>query len=135
MITVSATINSTIDKVWEVFVSPNHITKWNFASDDWCCPSATNELKKNGSFSYRMEAKDGSMGFDLNGTFTLIDKLNRLEYALEDQRKVIVTFEETRAGIVVTQTFEPENENPEELQKAGWQAILTKFKTYTETLL
>jgi len=134
MITVSAHINRPTIDVWVSFTNENHITKWNFAAPEWHCPTAKNDVRKDGTFSYRMEAKDGSFGFDLNGTFTQVSKPTSLHYTLEDGRKVEVDFEAKEDGTLVTQHFEPENQNPEELQKTGWQAILNSFKKHTESL-
>lgn len=132
MTLVSVNIHQPIIKVWEYFTSPDQIIQWNFANSDWHCPSAKNNVIEGGSFSYRMEARDGSFGFDLNGTFTKIDMPNVLHYNLEDDRRVEVSFIEKDGITHVVQEFELETENNEDLQRAGWQAILENFKKHTE---
>lgn len=132
MITVSITVNAPIEKVWDCWTNPNHITGWNFASDDWECPQATNALVPGGSFSYTMAAKDGSASFDFGGTFIQIQPLSRIAYTIDGGRMVDITFMDTAAGVVVTEAFEPEQENPLEMQEAGWQSILNNFKKYVE---
>lgn len=129
-ITVQEFITSSIDSVWTKWNEPAHICNWNFAHSSWCNPSAVNDLRVGGSFNYRMEARDGSFGFNLKGTYTKIDKEHLLEYYLEDNRKVSVLFSNVGHSVVVTQCFEPESENPEVMQQQGWQAILTNFKNY-----
>ena len=121
-----------MDQVWNVWTSPDHIVKWNNASDDWHTPKAENDLRVGGKFTYRMEAKDGSVGFAFSGIYEEVDPKARIVYRLEDDRKVLVTFEEAAGEIKVTETFDPEEMNSMELQKAGWQAILDNFKRYTE---
>ncbi|MFV0605137.1 MAG: SRPBCC domain-containing protein [Niabella sp.] len=134
-IQICVLVNADIEKAWEAFVSPSHITGWNFASDDWQCPEATNDLCVGGKFSYRMEAKDGSMGFDFGGIYLIAIPLEKIEYKLEDGRNVSVSFEKTGNNqTLVTEVFEAEQINSKELQQAGWQAILNNFKQYTETL-
>lgn len=126
-------LNSDIN-VWNAFTDPKHIIGWNFASDDWCCPSAEVKLIPSGTFNYRMEAKDGSFGFNLIGRFNHIEEFNQLKYTLEDDRKVEVYFKKIEGGVKVSQFFEPENQNSTELQQQGWQAILNNFKKYTELI-
>ena len=133
MITVNTEIKAPLERVWNCWTLPEHITHWNFASDDWCCPSATNDLRPGGDFSWRMEARDGSMGFDFNGTYDSIKKGQCIACTLEDGRKVEITFEEHPDGVTVTESFEPESINPVEMQRAGWQAILNNFKGYVES--
>lgn len=133
-ITIQAKINAPINQVWTVFNSPRHIVKWNSASSDWHSPKASNELEPGGSFSYRMEAKDGSFGFDFNGVFQLVIPNEFLSYVLEDGREVEVSFAEKDEFTEFIQTFEAEKENSPELQKQGWQAILDNFKSYVEGL-
>lgn len=133
MITVSTTIKSkTLAQVWEYFTNPKHVTNWNFASDDWHCPKAENQLEIGKSFTYTMAAKSGEMSFDFSGTYTEIEEHSKISYVLEDDRKIFVTFKETEDGIEVVEKFDPETENSEELQQAGWQMILDNFKKYTE---
>ena len=127
-ITVSVLVEAPLERVWECWTLPEHITKWNHASDDWECPVAENALRVDGRFSARMQAKDGSEGFDFGGTYTTIDPLRTISFVLYDHRPVTVTFVETDQGVLVTETFEMENENSEELQRAGWQVILNNFK-------
>lgn len=131
-ITVAATISAEKQKVWDYYTQPEHITKWNFASDDWQCPKAENDLQMGGKYFARMEAKDGSFGFDFEGVYIEVDKGKNFTYEMADGRQASVNFEKTEKGTLVTITFDTENENPEELQKAGWQAILNNFKKYTE---
>jgi len=131
-ITVEATVAAPIDKVWESWTTPQHIQKWNNASEDWHTPKATNDLRTGGNFLTRMEAKDGSFGFDFSGTYTEVVKHEFIAYELGDGRKVSITFENYGASTKVIETFDPENQNPIEMQKEGWQAILNNFKTYTE---
>lgn len=131
-ITVAVTINAPVDKVWSCFSEPKHIVRWNYASDDWHSPLAENDLRAEGRFNYRMEAKDGSMGFNFTGTYTRVEPHHALEYTLDDNRKVQVNFERGSDGTKVVETFEAEQENSIELQKKGWQSILNNFKNYVE---
>jgi uncharacterized protein YndB with AHSA1/START domain len=131
-ITVSTVIKAPIKEVWEKWTKPEHITEWNFASDDWHTAKATNDLRKGGRFSATMAAKDGSASFDFNGEYTNVEKHKRIEYTIADGRKVSVIFDEGKDGVKVTETFEMENENPKEMQREGWQAILNNFKKYVE---
>jgi uncharacterized protein YndB with AHSA1/START domain len=108
------------------------VTGWNFASPDWYCPQADNNLSDGGEFHYIMSAKDGSASFDFWGTFQRIDPGKHLEIILGDGRKMSVFFEDSGQYTTVTEVFEPENVNPEELQRAGWQAILDNFRQYAE---
>lgn len=125
-------IQASAEKIWEYFTKPEHITKWNNASEDWHTTKAENDLKIGGKFNSRMESKDGSMGFDFCGHYTHIKNLEDIAYTLGDSRKVNIHFEKTEDGIKITQSFEPETENSQEMQQKGWQAILDNFKTYTE---
>lgn len=131
-ITVETTINASVEKVWKCWTEPEHITKWMFASDDWHAPSAVNDVKVGGVFSTRMEAKDGSVGFDMAGTYIEVEEFKKLSYAFGD-RKATVEFIEQDDGVVVKETFDPEAENPVEMQQQGWQAILENFKKHVET--
>lgn len=131
-ITVATLINAPIEKVWTYWTKPMHITQWNFASIDWWAPRATNDLTKGGKFSFRMEAKDGSFGFDLEGIYDRVEIQKRIDYTLSDERKVMVEFVVDRSTCKVIEEFEAESENSEELQRAGWQAILDNFKKYVE---
>ncbi len=131
-ITVTAIINAPIEKVWNYWTAPEHITQWCHASDDWHAPHAENDIRVGGKFITRMEAKDGSFGFDFNGIYDEV-KINELiSYAIEDGRKVSITFEGNANKTTVTEIFEPEDQNPRDMQQAGWQAILDNFKKYVE---
>lgn len=131
-ITVSTTVNATIDKVWNYYNSPDYITQWNHASDDWHSPFAESEFRLGGNFNFRMEAKDGSEGFNFVGTYTEIEPNKVVAYELGDGRRVRTTFEIEDGMVRVTTIFDPESENPYETQQAGWQAILNNFKAYVE---
>lgn len=131
-ITVEATINAPIEKVWQYWTEPEHVTKWNHASDDWHSPKASNDLTVGGSFSYRMEAKEGSFGFDFGGTYTDIKEHQCIAFTLGDDRKVRVDFSSQDGQTHVVELFEAEQTNPREMQQAGWQAILDNFKKYVE---
>lgn len=132
-IIVAIVVDAPLERAWECWTSPEHITKWNFASDDWECPWAENDLQVGGHFVSRMSAKDGSEGFDFNGTYTIVEPMRRIAYTIEGGREVTVTFNETDKGVEVSESFELEDINSEELQRAGWQAILNNFKLHTET--
>ncbi|SHM79054.1 SRPBCC family protein [Flavobacterium saccharophilum] len=132
MITVQNTINASIEKVWNFWTLPEHITKWSFASPDWHTPFAENDLKEGGKFKSTMAAKDGSMSFDFEGEYTLVKQNEAIEYVMADGRKVEITFKETPNGVEVIESFDPETQNPEEMQRGGWQAILDNFKSYAE---
>lgn len=133
-ITVQTDIASSITKVWESWNKPVHITNWAFASDDWEAPSAENDLRVGGKFKIVMAAKDKSTSFDFEGIYSIVEEHKLIEYDMSDGRHVKTMFEETPSGVKVTQTFDPENENSEELQRTGWQAILDNFKNYVESL-
>lgn len=126
-------MSAPVEKVWKFWSQPEHITQWNNASDDWHTPSATNDLKAGGKFSYRMEAKDGSFGFDFGGEYNEVKAHERIVYTLGDGRKVNVTFSPEGNATKVTETFEAEQTNSPEMQKGGWQAILDNFKKYVES--
>jgi uncharacterized protein YndB with AHSA1/START domain len=133
MITVEAHISAPVEKVWQFWTEPEHITQWNFASDDWQCPRAVNDLRVGGSFSSRMEAKDGSAGFDFGGTYTNVVPHQHIAYVMgESGRTAEVTFTPEEGGVRVVVTFVAETENPIEMQRAGWQAILDNFKKHVE---
>ncbi|MNK60153.1 hypothetical protein D3C87_792810 [compost metagenome] len=131
-ITIETTVNSPVEKVWEFWSNPEHITKWSFASPDWHTPYADNDLKVGGQFKSTMAAKDGSMSFDFGGTYTTVDHLKKIEYTLGDGREVSIIFDALGESTRVTETFDPEGTNPVEMQRGGWQAILDNFKQYTE---
>ena len=126
-ITLSATINAPIDKVWNYWTSPEHIMQWNNASEDWHTPHAENDPRTGGKFLSRMAAKDGSFSFDFAGEYTHVEDHKSLEYKLGDEREVKVSFEGDGNTTTVTETFDPEGMNPIEMQRAGWQAILDSF--------
>jgi len=131
-ITVSAQVSCPPEAAWRYFTDPASITAWNFASPDWCCPHAQNDLRVGGAFSYRMEAKDGSMGFDYEGTFLEVEPPRRLRLALGPEREVVVEFVPNAAGTEVRQSFTPEGEFPVEQQRAGWQAIMDNYRVHVE---
>jgi uncharacterized protein YndB with AHSA1/START domain len=133
VLTVQNIINAPIEKVWAYWTAPEHITKWCNASEDWHTPNATNDLRVGGKFSTRMEAKDGSMGFDFGGVYDVVNINEYIAYTLEDDRKVNISFTADGNSTKVVENFEAENENPIEMQQGGWQAIMDNFKTYTET--
>lgn len=131
-ITIQAVVNAPVEKVWEYYTIPAHITKWNHASDDWHSPKAENDLTPGGKFNYRMEAKDGSAGFDFWGTYDRIKTNELIVYTMGDGRKAIVTFTSIKNGTDIVVIFEPEKMNSIELQRNGWLAILNNFKKYVE---
>lgn len=133
-ILIQATVAAPKTKVWDCYTEPRHITHWNFASDDWHCPSAENDLRIGGTYKARMAAKDGSAAFDFIGSYTALQPKNAFTYLLEDGRNVTVSFQEEETATKVIVIFDPENQNPAELQRAGWQAILDNFKKYVEGL-
>jgi uncharacterized protein YndB with AHSA1/START domain len=131
-ITVDVTIVANIEKVWELWIGPHHIMHWNNASDEWHTTYAKNDLRPGGTFLSRMEARDGSVGFDFSGEYTWVEPYKQLSYVLDDGRKVHVLFEPEGNKTVLTEIFEPETIHSPELQRAGWQAILNNFKKYAE---
>ena len=132
MITVQININSDTQKVWKYWTSSDHITQWNFATKEWHCPSAINDLKPNGKFSWRMEAKDGSMAFDYAGIYDEVYDFKLIKKHLSDGRKIEISFRESDGCTEVVETFEPDENDPD-LQRQGWQAILDNFKRYVES--
>lgn len=131
-ITISTIVMASKQKVWDYYTQPKHITKWNFADPSWHCPSAKNNMKIGGQYMARMEAKDGSFGFDFDAVYTEINEGKNFTYEFGG-RFATVDFKETNEQTEVTISFDPETENSLELQKNGWQAILNNFKKYTET--
>ena len=131
-VTVEALVNAPVEKVWESWTEPQHITKWCQASDDWHVPYAENDVRKDGKFKTTMAAKDGSFSFDFEGVYTQVEKNKVIAYALSDGRQVRVTFTSQGNQTGVVESFETEAQNPVEMQRAGWQAILDNFKKYTE---
>lgn len=132
-ITVQSKVNAPVEKVWDYWNAPEHIMKWNSASPDWHTPKSENDLRVGGTFSARMEAKDGSFGFDFGGVYDEVVANERIAYTMEDGRKTQITFINHGDATEVIETFDAEGENPIEMQQAGWQAILDNFKKYTET--
>lgn len=132
-ITIEATINAPVTTVWKKWTTPEDITRWNNASDDWHTPHAENDLRIGGKFLSRMEAKDGSYGFDFWGIYDAIKTNELIEYTMGDGRKAKVTFSSVNDKTKIITIFEAETENSIELQKGGWQAILNNFKKYTES--
>ncbi len=131
-ITVEAKINAPVEKVWELWTSPKHITQWNNASDDWHTPKAENDLRVGGKFLSRMEAKDGSFGFDFGGEYHQVEPHKLIAYKMGDDREVKIEFISNGNETTVIETFEAEATNSIEIQKGGWQAILNNFKKYVE---
>jgi uncharacterized protein YndB with AHSA1/START domain len=132
LVTISAAIHAPIEKIWEYWNSPDHITQWNTASPDWHTLHAANDLSVGGKFTARMEAKDGSFGFDFEGVYDEVVPNKLISYTIGDGRKVTISFELTSGAVLVTESFEAETENSIEMQQAGWQAILDNFKKYVE---
>ena len=132
-IEIETIVQKPIEKVWEFWTTPKHITNWNFANNDWHCPVASNDLRKGGKFSSTMASKDGKMSFDFGGIYDEVIKHREISYSLEDQRKVNIYFEKKDDNFTkITTHFEPEKTNSLEMQKGGWQAILNNFKKYVE---
>lgn len=131
-ITIQAIISSERQKVWEYYTNPNHIIQWNFALDTWHCPTATNDMRVGGKYVARMEAKDGSFGFDFEATYNEITVGEKFSYIMPDNRVVEVIFKESGDGTELTIIFDAEGENPIDMQQHGWQSILDNFKKYTE---
>ena len=131
-ITIQATILADLDKAWAYYTEPTHIIQWNFASDDWHCPRASNDLVVGGKFNSRMEAKFGDIGFDFEGTYTEVVPKERFTYKLADEREVSIQFIEKEECTQLVVIFDAETENPVELQQQGWQTILNQYKKYTE---
>lgn len=131
-VTVKNTVNAPVEKVWKYWSDPQHITKWCSPSDDWHTPRAENDLRTGGAFVSRMEAKDGSFGFDFGGVYDNVVENKLIEYTIADGRKVVIHFNAKGNETEVVETFDTENMNPVEMQRAGWQAILDNFKKYTE---
>lgn len=132
-IVVQTIVNVPLTKIWEFWNKPEHIKEWAFASDDWEVPAAENDLKVGGVIRITMAAKDNSASFDLIGKYTALKDMELIEYYLDDGRHVKVEFEEIPDGVKIIETFDPEDENPEEMQRDGWQAILDNFKKYSES--
>ena len=119
-ITVETTVNAPVEKVWEFFTHPAHITKWYYASDDWHAPYAVNDLREGGKFKTTMASKDGKMSFDFEGEYTRVSKLERIDYSIVDGRKVKIIFITDGNKTSIMETFETENIHPADVQKGGW---------------
>lgn len=131
-ITIEALVKAPIDKVWTYWNEPKHITQWAYASDEWHAPYAENDLRKDGTFKTTMAAKDGSMSFDFGGVYTAVETNKLIAYTMDDGRTVKVEFTPQGRHTRVVETFDPESQNPVDMQRAGWQAILDNFTKYTE---
>lgn len=133
-ITIEALVAAPPAKVWECWTAPEHITQWNFASDDWCCPHAHSDLRVGGKYLARMEAKDGSVGFDFEARFDTVEPGQALAYTMTDGRRAITHFSEEGEATRISTEFDPESTNPIQMQRDGWQAILDNFKHYVESI-
>jgi uncharacterized protein YndB with AHSA1/START domain len=133
MLNVETTVAAPVEKVWEYWSKPEHITRWNNASDDWHTPHAENDMRVGGKFVSRMESKDGSMGFDFNGVYDEVKTNELIAYTIEGGRKVNISFSSNDNETKITESFEAETENSLQLQQDGWQSILDNFKKYTES--
>ncbi len=131
-ITIQTIVSADKKKVWDYYTEPKHIVNWNFASDNWCCPGAENDLRIGGKYKARMEAKDKSVGFDFEAVYNEIVEGEKFTYTMEDGREVNGSFEDLDGKTKVTIIFDAEKENSEEMQKDGWQSILNQFKSYVE---
>lgn len=131
-VTVATTVPLTLERAWEAYTDPNAVTQWNFANDEWHCPSASIDLRVGGPHKARMEAKDGSFGFDFEGTYSEVDAPNSLTLVLADGRKSRTTFEHSSDGTLVRTMFDAEAENPVEMQREGWQGILNNYQKFAE---
>ena len=131
-INIEATVAAPVAKVWDFWNEPEHITKWSFAIDTWHCPSAKNDLRVGGKLQSRMEAKDGSFGFDFEGTYNEVVDQKRIVYTIADGRRVETDFTDVAGKTKIATIFEAESQNPVEMQQGGWQAILDNFKKYAE---
>ena len=132
-IVVSATISAPLEKVWDSYTNPKHIINWNYADPSWHCPSAENDMRVGGKYKARMEAKDGSFGFDFEAIYSELIPNEKFTYGMGD-REVTTSFKNLNTQTEVITTFDAEHENPIEMQQQGWQMILNNFKNYTETL-
>jgi uncharacterized protein YndB with AHSA1/START domain len=133
VVTIESTVNAPVEKVWDYWTGPEHITQWNTAIDTWHSPHAENDLRVGGKFLARMEAKDGSMGFDFGGVYDEVKTNETIAFTMTDGRKVNVQFTPSGNATKIVESFEAENQNPVEMQRFGWQSILDNFKKYVET--
>jgi len=131
-ITIDTVIDAPVERVWQAYTTPADITRWNFASDDWCCPRAEADLRVGGTYKARMEAKDGSFGFDFEAVYAEVEPNRVLTLLMGDGRTARTTFEPSGSGTNVRTTFDAEDQNSIELQRNGWQAILNNFKSHVE---
>ena len=131
-ITVETLVNAPVEKVWQYWSAPEHITKWCNASEDWHAPYAENDLRSGGTFKTTMAAKDGSMQFDWGGVYDHVDPFKHISYSMGDGRKVEINFSGEGEQTRIVETFDPEQQNPIEMQRGGWQSILDNFKKYVE---
>lgn len=132
-IKISTTVKAPVEEVWKCWTEPEHIKKWNNASEDWHTTTAVNDLRAGGTFLSRMEAKDGSFGFDFSGVYDEVKLYEIIAYSLGDERKVRITFKRNGESTDIVEVFDAESTNTIEMQQAGWQSILDNFKHYTET--
>ena len=132
-IAVEAVINAGVEKVWEFWTNPEHITQWAFASDDWHAPYADNDARTGGKFKTTMAAKDGIFSFDFEGEYSNVEEYKLIEYAMADGRTVKIEFTGNGDTTKIAEEFVPENENSVEMQRRGWQAILDNFKKHVES--
>jgi len=133
-ITVKTKVHAPAEKVWELWNNPEHIVQWNTATPEWHSPMAENDLRPGGDFNIRMEAKDGSFGFDFEGIYDEVEKHQYIAYTLADGRKVTISFRREGPGTEIEETFDAEDQNPIAMQREGWQAILDNFKVYAEKM-
>lgn len=131
-ITVETVVLASLEEVWKAWNTPEDIIHWNAASDDWHTPESRVDLRPGGKIWARMEARDGSMGFDFEGTYTSIIDWQLIEFVMPDDRTVSVSFEPADGGVKITETFDADDEYPIEMQREGWQSILHNFKGYVE---
>lgn len=133
-ITITATVNAPINLIWQCWNEPDHIKNWGFATDDWEVPAAANDIRLGGRLEITMAAKDKSASFTFGGTYTAVEPNSVIAYTMDDDRKVEIKFSNTPDGVLITESFEAENQMPREMQEAGWQQILNNFKKYVESL-
>lgn len=131
-IKIKTTVNAPAEEVWNFWTEPEHIKNWNHASDDWHTPAVQNDVREQGNFSWRMEARDGSAGFNFTGIYTQVKKPESIKYVMDDGREVEITFNQNGDATIVEEIFDPDKDHSMEMQKTGWQAILDNFKKYVE---
>ena len=135
LITISTVVHAPLEVAWKAWTQPEHITQWTFASDDWECPEASNDLRVGGLFATTMRAKDRSVEFVFGGEHTNVQAHQRIESKMGDGRYMLVVFEAISSSETkVTESFEPESQNPREMQQGGWQAILENYRKHAESL-